>query len=104
MNNKILLIAAVILMLYGCRSSIVDDPTTSIAYAIQEKSYVTLTVENSYDTIIAKPVNGVQDAGVYSVSFDASHLPEGMYFYTIEIRGIDTPTKFSSTKMMLLIK
>ena len=41
--------------------------------------------------------------GVYSVSFDASDLAEGIYFYTLELRG-ESSSYSKTTKHMLLIK
>ncbi|MFA6540770.1 MAG: hypothetical protein WCT99_04145 [Bacteroidota bacterium] len=101
---KLLFILASMMVISGCRSSILDDPTTSISYSIPGRSHVTVKVENSYSTVVATLVDADQVAGFYMVNLDASHLPEGIYFYTLEARGIDYPTYFSSTKRMLLIK
>lgn len=88
----------------GCHSSILDDPSTVIAYQIPEKSHVTLTIENNYNTVIATPVDKDMSAGNYSVSFNASNLLTGVYFYTIESKGINSNYYYKSTKKMLLIK
>ncbi len=96
--------SALLLSFSGCRSSIVDDPTTTITYALAEQSYVTLTVENSYNTIVATPVKSVQNAGQYAVSFDASHLSEGIYFYTLDAKSLTGSRHYISTRQMLLIK
>ncbi|MDR3610860.1 MAG: hypothetical protein P4L27_09880 [Ignavibacteriaceae bacterium] len=45
------------LSLNGCRSSILDDPSTMIDYQVPEDSHVKLTIENNYNTIIATLVN-----------------------------------------------
>jgi hypothetical protein len=93
-----------LLLIPGCRSSILDDPSTSIDYQIPEKSHVTLTIENNYNTIILTPVDKDLTAGNYEVNFDASHLLAGVYFYTIEARGINSNYYYKSTKKLLLIK
>jgi hypothetical protein len=43
-------------------------------------------------------VNERQNAGDYSVTFDASKLPSGVYFYSLQTEG------FRATKEMVLIK
>ena len=97
-------IALITALFGGCRSSIVDDPTTMIQYSIRDDSHVKLTVENSYDTVVATLVDTVQRSGNYTVKLDLSHLPEGMYFYTLQARGVSTSWNYSSTKMFLLKK
>ncbi len=104
--KKILpLTVLVVILLSGCRSSIVDDPTTTIRYTVvKERSQVLLTIENSYDTRIATLVNEVQDAGIHHVAFSMSYLPEGIYFYTVDMRGIYTGVHTVDARKMLLIK
>jgi hypothetical protein len=48
-------------------------------------------------------VNGNLAAGVHSLEFNASALNSGVYFYTIEAKGIDGKN-FTSTKKMMLTK
>lgn len=93
----------ILFFLFGCNSSILDDPSISIRFQVHEDSYVKLSIINSYDTLIAILVDEEKSAGVYEVNFDANDLAEGVYFYTIELRGNDG--SFSkSTKQILLIK
>jgi hypothetical protein len=99
---KILFIFS-LLFLIGCNSSILDDPSVTILYRITEESYVNLIVENSYDTQIATLVDEKQSAGYYQVSFDASNLAEGIYFYTLELTG-ESGDYSKTTKHLLLIK
>jgi hypothetical protein len=42
--------------------------------------------------------NGYKEAGNYNVSFNASELPSGLYFYKIEAG------QFSQVKKMMLLK
>jgi hypothetical protein len=74
------------------------NPTTVISYSIPHSSSVTLKVYDVIGKKVSSLVNQNQQAGKYDVSFDASGLSNGVYFYTI-IAG-----NFSSTKKMLLIK
>jgi hypothetical protein len=104
--NKIMLtfILFVSQFFTGCESSILEDPSTIIDYKIPQKSYVKMTIENSYNTVIATLVDGEVEAGQLNVSFNMNNLPEGIYFYTIEIRGIATDYYSKTTKPVLLIK
>jgi hypothetical protein len=47
---------------------------------------------------VAVLVNEVKQAGTYSISFNASALPSGVYFYKL------TSGSFAQTKRMVLIK
>lgn len=99
-----LLLSLSLILLISCNSSIVDDPSISIKYSVPERSYVKLIVENSYKTLIATLVDEEQNAGAHQVSFDANELAEGIYFYTIEMKGTDSNFYSSMTKYMVLIK
>ena len=103
MNRIKLFFILFLLVLFGCNSSIVDDPATSIRYIVGETSYVKLVLINSYDTEIATLVDEEQLAGVHQVSFDNTNLAEGIYFYTLELRG-ESGSYSKSTKHFLLIK
>ncbi len=91
-------------LFYGCESSIVDDPSTVINYSVSERSHVKLTIENSYNTLIATLVDEEQFAGTYQASFEADNLAEGIYFYTLELNGIDGDFYSKVTKAMVLVK
>ena len=92
------------LLIGGCKSSILDDPSTKIVFSIPQRAYVKLMVENSYNTIIATLVDEQMVAGTYSVNFDSENLAEGVYFYITEVRGIDDGSYYKITRQMLLIK
>ncbi len=91
-------------ILFGCKSSIVDDPSLSIRYEVPETSMVKLTIENSYNTTILTPVDKEQNAGTYSINFDASNLREGVYFYTVELKGVNSTYYSKTTRNILLVK
>lgn len=92
-----------LIILFGCNSSILDDPSTIIKYKVEETSHVKIVVLNSYDTEIATLVDATQPAGNHQVSFDINNLAEGIYFYTLELRG-ESGSYSKSTKHLLLIK
>jgi len=74
------------------------NPSTLIGYDLARSADVSLKVFNILGQQVLELVNEVQPAGRYSVRFDASSLPSGMYFYRLRAG------KFSSVRSMMLIK
>jgi endo-1,4-beta-xylanase len=74
------------------------NPTTIINYQLPKISFVTLKVYDVLGREVKELVNGEQDAGTYTVNFNASGLSSGIYFYRIEAGS------FSQVKKMLLLK
>lgn len=74
------------------------NPSTVISYQIPNNSFVTLKVYNILGKEVATLVNEEKSSGIYRVTFDASHLPSGLYIYSV------TAGKFSQAKKMMLVK
>ncbi len=74
------------------------NPSTKINYQLKEAEFVSVKVYNSIGKEVSVLVNQNQSAGSYSVDFNASNLPSGIYFYVM--RAGD----FTATKKMLLLK
>ncbi|AXJ00796.1 Por secretion system C-terminal sorting domain-containing protein [Cyclonatronum proteinivorum] len=74
------------------------NPTTMISYSLQESTDVRLEVFNIQGQRVAVLVNGAQNAGVHTVSFDAQRLSSGVYIYRL------TAGSFSESRKMTLIK
>lgn len=74
------------------------NPTTTIRYSIMKPGLVTLTVYDILGRKVTTLINTYQAAGSHSISFDASRLASGVYFYRIEAGN------FNSVKKMLLLK
>lgn len=74
------------------------NPSTVINYTIGEEGFVTLKIYDALGREAAELVNGKQRAGTHSVTFDASGLTSGIYFYTI------TTENFRETRKMILLK
>lgn len=104
MHKHPLQLIACLLFVMGCRSSILEDPTMTISYSLGQRAHVLLTVENSYNTVVATPVNEDQAPGAHSATFNADSLPEGIYFYTLECKGIGNNYYFKSTNNLILLK
>jgi len=73
------------------------NPSTIISYSIPKSENVKLTVYNLLGKQIAVLVNARQEAGQHTVTFNASNLASGMYFYKLESAGT-----VMAKKMMLL--
>jgi predicted acyl esterase len=74
------------------------NPVTMINYEIAVKNLVTIKIFDILGREVKTLVNDVQDAGVHNVTFDASQLSSGVYFYKI-VSG-----SFADTKKMMLVK
>jgi len=74
------------------------NPTTTIAYSIKSSGLVSLKIYDMLGTEVASLVNEVQETDNYSVTFNASNLPSGIYFYTL------TSGNFTATKKLILLK
>ena len=74
------------------------NPSTSINFSIAEASTVKLAVYNLLGQEVKLLLNEFKEAGPHTITFDASSLTSGAYFYTLE-----TP-QFKQTKKMLLAK
>ena len=74
------------------------NPSTNLEFGIPDLGFVSLKVYNASGREVAILVNEVKTAGYYSVSFNGSNMPSGIYFYTLQADN------FISTKKMLLVK
>ncbi len=87
------------------------NPTTTIKYSIPTHSSSSTLIKGNKDAVlvslkifdllgrkIATLVNKKQFPGIYSVTFNASGLPSGVYFYKLSINN------YIKTKRMLLLK
>ncbi|MDK9700520.1 MAG: T9SS type A sorting domain-containing protein [bacterium] len=61
------------------------NPTTEIRYAVKEAGLVTLKVFDITGREVATLVNGNYPANSYRISFDATKLSAGVYFYQIRV-------------------
>lgn len=75
------------------------NPTTEIKFRLENNSNVELIVYNSSGEIVSSLVNNLMEKGEHSISFNASELTGGIYFYKLNVDGVP-----SMTKKMLLLK
>jgi len=74
------------------------NPSTTIRFTIPRPGLVTLRVYNVLGREVATLVNGDLSSGSYQVTFEASGLASGVYFYRLVTPG------YVETKKMLLLK
>lgn len=76
------------------------NPSTKISYTVENLTYVSLKIFDALGKEIVELVGGVQNAGNYSINFDAGRygLTSGVYYYKLS-----SGTQ-SITKKMLLVK
>ncbi len=74
------------------------NPSTKINYSMPDAGRIKLKVFDISGKEVSALINGIQSAGFYEISFDASDLPGGVYFYSMSSAG------FTDTKRMVLIK
>ena len=74
------------------------NPSTKISFAIPSKENVTLKIYNILGKEVATLVNGNLNSGNYSITWDASNVSSGIYFYTLKTNS------FKETRKMVLMK
>jgi hypothetical protein len=74
------------------------NPTTEISYRIASSGMVLLRVYDILGREVVTLVNQPQSAGLHTVSFTASGLASGVYFYRLEAAGM------AQTKKLVLLR
>jgi hypothetical protein len=80
------------------------NPSTTLQYAVPEKSTVKITVTDMIGRVVAVLVDGEVEAGVRTVVFDASALESGVYMARYEATGIASGIVSSRIVKMTLAK
>ena len=74
------------------------NPTSTITFSLPSAQTVRLTVYNILAQEVATLVNGKEEAGSWSVNFDASNLTSGIYLYRLQAE------KYTEVRKMVLLK
>jgi hypothetical protein len=74
------------------------NPTTTMTLTTPDAGNVTVQVYNLHGQIVSTLLSGHQPANTYSLVWDASNVPSGMYFVKAEFGGI------TETQKLMLIK
>jgi hypothetical protein len=74
------------------------NPATTISYSIPNAGNVSLKIFNVLGQEVHSLINEYQNPGTYKVTFDASSLTSGVYFYSL------SSDNFLQVKKMMLVK
>lgn len=74
------------------------NPSTTIEYALEKDSHISIKIFNSIGQEIAKLADNHQQAGHYTIQWDASNQASGIYFVQLKANG------FSKTMKMMLVQ
>ncbi|MBX7042830.1 MAG: T9SS type A sorting domain-containing protein [Ignavibacteria bacterium] len=78
------------------------NPSTTINYDLPYDSRVNITLFDISGRQVANVVSDYKPAGYHTVTFNASALSSGTYFYRIDASG--SGSSFTDTKKMMLVK
>ena len=65
------------------------NPTTTIQFTMAKEDKIRLVVYNAIGQQVAELVNGNVEAGTHNVTFNASSLTSGIYFYTLSGKSVN---------------
>jgi hypothetical protein len=74
------------------------NPTTTIGFKVQSSGFVSLKVFDLLGREVATLANEERQPGEYSMTFDASNLPSGVYLYKM------TSGSFTDVKKLILVR
>ncbi len=74
------------------------NPTTTIKFTIPSSNFTSLKIFDLLGKEVAVLVNENKEAGEFTIPFNATRLPSGIYFYQLQSGN------FVETKKMLLLK
>lgn len=74
------------------------NPETQIRWEMNTEQHVALSVYDLLGRRVLQLANGVYQAGVHSVTFDATDLPSGVYIYRLETGGTALNRKMTVLK------
>lgn len=74
------------------------NPSTNINFTLAEAGKVSLKIYNSVGNEVETLIDNFKNTGSYTVTFNASGLASGVYYYKL------VSANFSETKKMLLLK
>jgi hypothetical protein len=82
------------------------NPSTTIEFSLPQSSFVSLKIYNLLGAEVATLLEARKPAGQHNVSFDASTLASGLYYYTLTAGDPSTGSgqAFKQSRKMLLLR
>jgi len=74
------------------------NPVTNIVYQIPRTGFVQIRVFDLLGSEVAILVNEFKTEGSYSINFDASNLPSGVYIYSLRVNDFVKNSKMTLLK------
>ncbi len=74
------------------------NPTTTIGYDVPVRIHVTIVAYDILGRLVETLVDGERQPGHYEVTFNASRLPSGIYFYRLQAGSFSETRKLSFVK------
>jgi photosystem II stability/assembly factor-like uncharacterized protein len=82
------------------------NPASVIRFEIPEldgEKFVNLSIFDALGRLVSEPVNALMSAGGYSIDFDGSDMPSGVYFYVLTLKT-EGYIEYKLSKKMVLLK
>lgn len=80
------------------------NPSTTIRFDLPRDTRITIEIYNVLGQRVRSIVDDYLEAGVHTMSFDASSLAGGVYFYKMDARSSDGSQRFGDVKKLVLLK
>jgi len=74
------------------------NPETVIEFSVKEKCNIVLSIYNVRGREVKRLINAPYQPGYFKVTFNASGLPSGIYFYKIQMK------EYSDVKKMVVLE
>ena len=80
------------------------NPMTKISFQLSVAGNVSLKIFDMLGREAATPVNEKLSAGTYSIDWNASDFPSGVYFYRLTVNSANNDMVYSQTRKMIILK
>jgi hypothetical protein len=74
------------------------NPSVNVAYSLPQASEVSITAYNMLGQQVGQLVSGIQPAGDHILTWNAGHLPSGIYLIRISAEGTERSVKVNLVK------
>ncbi|HCY77044.1 MAG TPA: hypothetical protein DHV28_14070 [Ignavibacteriales bacterium] len=80
------------------------NPVTTIKYWLNVEANVNINIYNSIGQKVEDLINKTQNAGSYSINWNAENYASGMYFYSFEVTDKSNKVLHKEMKKLILLK